>query len=324
MNFLNYIDRSFFPKKISIGTDCSGIEAPIQALELLDIEVDHLFSCDNDRHAIESIKANYNPKHIYNDILNRDHSKLPYVDLYVAGFPCQTFSTLGNREGFNNLLKGTIFFECLETIRCIRPKIFILENVKGLIQHNKGATFKTIMDSLRDLSGYEIYHDLYNTRNYGIPQNRERVYIIGIDKTYIRHRYKIPRHIDTGLKLSDMLYMDLQSTYGLTDHKRDVLNDLVKNRGIDEKDLWCMNLNVSSWVRTHPMKDISPCLLRASVHYVSGINRNLYPRECLRLQGFPDSFHQVVSDRQLYHQAGNSMSVNVLCFIYMEIFRALN
>lgn len=200
LNFLKFIDKSHFPKTITVGTDASGIEAPIHALELLNIKYDHLFSCDNDSEVIKSINANYKPKKIYTDILKRNHKELPHVDLYVAGWPCQTFSVMGKQAGFNDPNKGTIFFECWDTIRSIKPKIFILENVKGLISHDKGNTFKVIKEYLSKLTNYNIYYDIYNTLDYGLPQNRERIYIIGLDKKYFNQFHKpipIPLNVFT-------------------------------------------------------------------------------------------------------------------------------
>ena len=162
---------------LRVGTDCSGIEAPIQALKRLKIKFSHEWSCEIDPYARKSIKANYNPKILFEDITKP--RKLPDIDLYVCGFPCQTFSTAGERKGFGDP-RGTIFYYCLKVIKTKKPKYFILENVKGLVNHDNGKTFKTILNCLKKLKIYNIYHNVLNTKDYGIPQNRERIFIVGV------------------------------------------------------------------------------------------------------------------------------------------------
>ena len=162
-----------------VGTDCSGIEAPIQALKNLGIDFIHEFSCDSDKFVRKSIRANYSPKLIYEDITQPRN--LPELDLYVAGFPCQTFSTLGNRKGTDDI-RGTIFYNCVDTIKKTKPKIFVLENVQGLLSFNGGSFFKDIMKTLEDLEIYEITFNKANTKDFGIPQNRVRIFFIGLAK----------------------------------------------------------------------------------------------------------------------------------------------
>jgi len=330
LSFLKSLDKSVTYPSIKVGTDCSGIEAPIQALKLLNVKYEHMFSCDNDENTRISCDANDKPPaFVYTDIMTRDHSKLPYVDLYVAGFPCQTFSMLGKREGFDNALKGTIFFECYDVIRKVKPKIFLLENVKGLINHDSGATFKTIMVYLKKLKGYKIYWDMYNTKDYGIPQNRERVYIVGLMEKHFSADFVTPAAIPLKITVQSIIEPNIPQTsiYGrLTEHKLSLLKELQASGRIDKmSNPWCVNLNVSSVKRTNPMRDICPCLLAGNggdcVYYYTPIQRRLTPREYLRLQGYPDSYKIAVSDGKMYKQVGNSMSTNILCFIFQEIFR---
>ena len=331
LKFLKHLDKKVkYPKLLTVGTDCSGIEAPISALKHLKIPFDHIFSCDNDPDVKISHDANYNPKIYFTDITTRNHKKLPHIDLYVAGFPCQSFSLLGKRAGFNDPIKGTIFFECFETIKACKPKIFILENVKGLINHDSGNTFEIIINTLKTLKNYNIYYDIYNTLDYGLPQNRERLYIVGLNREYF-NKYNKPETIPLELYVTDIINDSItnNSSYGeLTPHKINILKDLKKTKKIDNlNNPWCVNLNVSSYLRTNPMYDICPCLLAGSggncIYYLTSIRRRLTPQEYLRLQGFSDEFKQAVSDSKLYKQIGNSMSTNVLCFIYQEIFRAM-
>lgn len=199
MNHIKYTKRN----PLRIGTDCSGIEAPVQALRQLKIPYVSVWCSEIDKYCIQSIKANYNPERIYGDkegdypdgdIINRDHNELPDVDLYVCGFPCQPFSQAGKGEGLSDK-RGNVFWSCIDVIRIKKPKYFILENVKGILWNDKkdkkdkyGNTWKVIwseIEKLRDL-GYYVDWRVMNTRHYGIPQNRERVYIVGtMEREYL-------------------------------------------------------------------------------------------------------------------------------------------
>jgi DNA (cytosine-5)-methyltransferase 1 len=123
--------------------------------------------------------ANYPPEIMYEDITERDHSQLPDVDIYVCGFPCQSFSSMGKKKGTKDT-RSNIMLHCIEVIREKQPPVFILENVKNFKFIEKGAPFNYLISSLESIGIYNIHADVYNTRDYGIPQNRERIYIIGI------------------------------------------------------------------------------------------------------------------------------------------------
>ena len=194
---LEFIEEPIYTK-LRVGTDCSGIEAPIQALTQLGIPFTHVFSSDIDKFCIQSIKANYEPQILFGnkdgtfsdgDITKRRIEDVPDIDLYVCGFPCQPFSQAGERKGFDDK-RGNVFWSCLEVIEKKQPKYFILENVKGLLGHDKpvgakrkeyGKTFNVIWSALLELKkyGYKVQWKVMNTRDYGIPQNRERVYFVG-------------------------------------------------------------------------------------------------------------------------------------------------
>jgi len=326
LKFLKYINTFHQPNKIiSIGTDCSGIDAPIQALELLNISYIHEWSCDIDKYAKSSIMSNFRPKYFYDSIFRKNHSKLPNIDIYVCGFPCQSFSTLGKRQGFNDN-RGIIFFECLETIKKKKPIVFILENVKGLTNHENGNTLNIIITSLQNLKVYEIYHQLMNTKDYGIPHNRVRLYIIGIKKSNLKISFQFPSKLSFSPKLFDFIDKNIKISNDLTHHQSQIITDLIDYKKIDSlQNNWFINLNVSHFSRSGCKKDICPCLLAGEgsncVYYLSSIKRKLTPREYLRLQGFSNNFNISISNRHIYKQCGNTMSVNVLCFIFNEIFK---
>lgn len=342
LNFTKYLKKHHQEKKIRIGTDCSGIEAPIQALNILGVPYEHVFSCENDVYAQQNIQHNYDPQYFYCDITTRNHNKLPNIDLYVCGFPCQSFSMLGKRAGFEDEIKGTIFFECLETIRSTRPTAFVLENVKGLINHDSGHTFEIIMKHLQSLKYYNIYHQILNTLDYGIPQNRERIYIVGIQKNR-DNGFQFPSPIPLKIYVTDILDRKIDSKidseidseicddyyWNLTRHKMDILSDLYNSGKIDNFNKpWLVNLNVSDAKRTTPMLNLCPTLLAGNggdcIYYLTSHQRRLTPSEYLKLQGFPTEFESVVQRGKTYKQAGNTMSVNVLCFLFTNIFRQVS
>ena len=323
---------------LKIGTDFSGIGAPEQALKKLGIKYKSVFACDIDKYAKQSFLANYNTENWYDDITKRDHTKTPYCDLYVAGFPCQAFSVAGKRKGFNDT-RGTLFFDLFQYIKLQRPKYFILENVKGLVRHDKGNTFKVIMDSLESLN-YTIYHKVLNTKDYGIPQNRERIFIVGFSDT---HTFEWPDPIELKLKIEDLLQDNVKSKYKV-DKKYYLTNDQINkihqynkkhNKKIDFtfKDFityikngvqWIADVRADMGLRIRKNR-MSPCLTTSSTPIIKRRKiRRLTPLECLRLQGFPDSFERVVSDSQLYKQAGNSMTVDVMAAIIKQVLENEN
>ena len=320
--------------KLKIGTDCSGIESVLYALNKLNIAYQHMFSCDNNKSVKESILANFKPAVFYDDIFNRDIKKMKYVDLYVCGFPCQPFSSAGKRLGFEDKIKGTVFFECYNYIKTKKPRIFILENVKGLVNHNSGNTFKVILEYLNNLNIYTIVNFVLNTKHYGLPQNRERIFIIGILKKYQKKKFKIPKpfKLNTGvIKLIENINdkdLDLDNLRHLSNFERKNLKLLGKKyieKGIDINKTPIIADLGASYKFMSSMIDLSPTLKASRCnYYITTLKRKLSPREVLGLQGFPSSFNIAVSDNQIYQQVGNSISVNVLYYILKEIFNSIN
>jgi DNA (cytosine-5)-methyltransferase 1 len=302
---------------LRIGTDCSGIEAPIQALQQLGIPFIHEWSSDIDKYCIQSIKANYYPKRIYGDqdgfypdgdITNRDHSTLPDIDLYVCGFPCQPFSDAGLRKGFNDR-RGNVFWSCISVIRTKKPSYFILENVRGLLHHDKGNTWKVIWNEIQTLKdiGYTVQWKVLNTRHYGIPQNRERVYIVGTKKDF-----QWPDKLECK-PISDYVELADTSTHPITKRHQQIIDkinkdkcfiDLAfgssKNRLYSNAHLYCGCITSSSRIWCVPM-----------TRYANVI-------ELQSLQGI-QNLHQVVSTTRLKKQIGNSMSVNIISQLLLKI-----
>jgi DNA (cytosine-5)-methyltransferase 1 len=296
---------------ISIGTDCSGIEAPIQALKNLKIPFKHAFSSEIDEDCIKSIKANYHPEIIYNDMAKRKSKDLPDIDIYVCGFPCQPFSTagkkLGSRDGRSNIMDV-----CIDVIKTKLPKVFILENVRGFMTLEEGKNYKYLMNELGKIKRYNIHPELLNTRNYGLPQNRERLYIVGVRKDEQVKEYTTPKHRKMKSLESILIDHRIHSFIPCKTTLKNINN--IKNYNPSK------NYVVSHAGFGNAMEELSPTLKCQSFFYMTFYKRKLYPVEALMLQGFPKSFKKVVSDTEIYKQAGNAMSVCVLEAIFKEVF----
>lgn len=306
-------------RSLKIGTDCSGIEAPIVALQQLNIPFIHEFSSETNKHCITTIKANFNPKIIYGDIKQRNVKDIPDIDMYVCGFPCQPFSIAGNRQGIIDP-RGTIFFECLKVIRYKKPIIFLLENVKGLLSIHQGQTFKEMIRLLENIKYnkkciYNIYWKVLNTADFGIPQSRKRVFIVGIKKDYMKKKFKWPQSIPCRPLKEFIDWNDNVKTLTLTDlEKKMIQNVNPKAYFID----FCFKFHTFPNAHT-----ICPTILTQNKLFNLQKFRYANINEYLSLQAFPNNFIINVSEYQFKKQIGNSISVNVLIHIFQEIFNCI-
>lgn len=254
------------------------------------------------------------------DITKVDASIIPNHDILVAGFPCQPFSiagvskkqSLGRATGFEDKTQGTLFFDICRILKAKRPKAFMLENVKNLCSHDKGRTFKVIQESLQELN-YKVFFQILDGKHY-VPQHRERIVIVGFDmERYgedIDFKFDL-KPLDTPPVVRDILENNVDSKYTLSDKLWDYLqNYAAKHReagngfgfGIAPLD------GITRTISARYYKDGSEILIAQE-----GRNpRRLTPRECARLQGFPDTFKIPVSDTQAYKQFGNSVVVPLM------------
>ena len=219
---------------IKIATDCSGVGAPEQALKNLGIEHRTIFACEKDVYARTTYLANHVCEKMFDDVTTRNNDGLESADLYIAGFPCQAFSIAGHRKGFEDI-RGTIFFNCADYIRQHRPKVFIFENVRGLLSHDKpkgskqktGRTFNTIINLLsksvngqphfpfyEDHLDYDVYWAVLNTKHFGLPQNRQRVFIVGIRDG---ESFRFPSGTTLKMRLADLLEKNVDEKYYLNE-----------------------------------------------------------------------------------------------------------
>ena len=307
---------------LKIGTDCSGIEAPIQALLQLNIPFEHTWACDINPYVIQSIKANYTPNKIYTDITKRKHACLPDIDMYVCGFPCQPFSLMGNKMGTEDS-RSNIMYQCIKVIQKKLPKVFILENVKNFKFIQNGQPFNYLLNQLKTIQNqnkelaYNVSFDILNTKNYGIPQNRERIFIIGIRKDVQKENTHYTTPIKIPMQPLDDFILD-KTIVENTNIPPTILKKLIK---INYETNYICCCDTFGYI-----KNISPTLTLSGCKYMfhTTYNRYLTYKECLLLQGFDYNFLNVVGDVKLCNQIGNSMSVNVLKVIFQKIFEITN
>ncbi len=368
-------------KEIRIGTLFSGIGAIEHACKRLGLNTDILFAGDIDPHVKKSYFANYDisEQNWHDDVT--EFSAVKYrgsLDLLVGGSPCQAFSMVGKRLGLEDT-RGTLFFEFARVIQESQPKVFIYENVKGLTNHDKGNTWKVVKAVFEEL-GYKIYSQILNSKDYGIPQHRERIFVIGFRDQDVS--FTFPSKVTLEHTMQDFLEDYTSSKYYLkskgvkfvtssknrvkhyTQINADVMlcqkanqqfnwhGDFIFEPAMEtEFDEFVFNVNdveeryylsdkVRKYVLTPGTKNFKTSTntdlpvarpLLQSMHkmhragvdnYVThnrGRIRKLTPRECLRLMGFRDDFNIVVSDTQMYRQAGNSIVVDVLIALLRQM-----
>ena len=282
-----------------------------KAASLLGVQAKCVFSSDIDEGCQEAYEANFHERPA-GDIAKIRVSKIPNHDLLLAGFPCQPFSIIGHRKGFDDA-RGTLFFEIARIIKSKKPATFVLENVKTLKGHNGGETLNRILESLSEL-GYNCDCRILNALDFGLPQKRERIFIVGTRKGEM---LVWPNENVEMISLESVLEKEVSKKYFVSDHIRK--KRLSKHSPTCEPTIW--HENKGGHISAYPFS----CALRAGASYnyllVNG-ERRLTPREMLRLQGFPDSFQIVCNDSQTRKQAGNSLPVPVAQSVIFQLFTA--
>ena len=281
---------------------CAGIGGFRQALENLGCEC--VGYSEIDKYAIKLYSAWYNDKRNFGDVTKIEAEKLPDFELLVGGFPCQAFSVAGKRGGFNDT-RGTIFFDFARIMKAKKPKFAIFENVKGLLNHEGGKTYETMLRTLDEL-GYDAQWGILNTRFHGLPQNRERVYIVA----NLRERSSTKILFERGNGITDKVERTQQS----------IIGDYHTKAGKTHQRSGVLNEN-----------SIAPCLTAADykqprIIKIGAIDkvRRLTPKEYFRLQGFKDEMVELgyklgISDSQLYKMAGNAVSVPVVEWVAQRV-----
>jgi len=274
-----------------------------------------VFSSEWDRYAQKMYEANFGEQP-FGDINDAKPNEVPDHDILLAGFPCQPFSIAGKQLGFADT-RGTLFFNIEAILEAKRPQAFLLENVKRLRTHDKGRTLAVILEKLKGL-GYTVYHKVLNTLDYGMPQKRERIYIVGFLEPIA---FKFPRPIKPYKPLSEILDKDedVPENFFLSDRLKEKRMKAVKPNP-PYPSIW--HENIGGNISALPYS----CALRAGGSYnylvVNGIRR-LTGREMLRLQGFPEDFIINIPYTQVRKVAGNSVTVPVIKAIAGEMMTSL-
>ena len=280
-----------------------------------------VFSSEWDKFAQQTYAANFGDTP-HGDITQVELEEVPKHDILIGGFPCQPFSHAGLKRGFEDT-RGTLFFDVARIIDYRKPSMVLLENVKGFTTHDKGRTMAIVKETLEDL-GYNVFHKVLNARDFGVPQNRERVFIVAINKKKlgsIGFEYPIPKKIDT--KLGDILDSRVDEKYTISNklwagHKRRLAEHRAKGNGFGYS-LFNENSPYTSTISARYYKDGSEILIEQK----NANPRKLTPREAARLQGFPENFNIPVSDNQAYKQFGNSVAVPVIHAIAKTMVKLL-
>lgn len=280
-----------------------------------------IWANDFDKHAVESYKANIDTNIVCGD-LNNYLEDIPEHDILLAGFPCQPFSLMGKQQGFTDE-RGTLFFTIERILKKHKPKVIVLENVKNLLTHDRGKTINKMLEILEDKLNYKVYYNVLNTSDYGLPQTRRRVFIVGFlieefGEELNTFTFPSPEKLNT--TVFDLLDDNVDKKYFLSNR---ILPTILSNGSKNYYSKSEINLKIAK-----PLTATMHKMHRANQdnYYEDIVNRNkfedtaekrvstirrLTPNECRKLQGFPDNWKYVVSDTQLYRQFGNAVSVNV-------------
>lgn len=284
-----------------------------------------VFSCEWDKYARHTYVANFGELP-HGNIRNVPSDLIPDHDILLAGFPCQSFSIAGvskknalNRpHGFCDKTQGTLFFEVKRIIADKRPRAFLLENVKHLLNHDRGNTYRVILRTLREDLGYTIYDAVIDAKHF-VPQHRERVFIVGVREPLV---FQFPRMRDRHPRLCDILEPGIDGKYTLTNHLWNYLQEYAKKHSAKGNGFGFGLADLNGVTRTlsaRYYKDGSEILVPQSRKNP----RRLTPKECARLMGFPERFKIVVSDTQAYKQFGNSVVVPVVRAIARRMIQCL-
>lgn len=306
-------------------------------------DIKTVFVSEFDKAATKTYSANFaSPRKIHGDITQIEASDIPNFDICLAGFPCQAFSLAGQRKGFEDdykgMSRGTLFFDVARICDAHKPKVIFCENVKGLPIHKKGETFRVILGTLEQM-GYKPFYKILNSKNFGVPQNRERIYIVAFRNDIAPNEFIFPEGTGGSKVLADILDpAPISSKYYISDV---YLETLRKHRARHEA------LGHGFGYEVRPLDGIAGAIVcggmgrernlivdsrphskKPVTHIKGSINdediRKLTPREWSRLQGFPDDFKLELADTHLYKQFGNSVTVPVIKAIAKSVKEVLD
>lgn len=328
-------------KSIDLFAGIGGIRLGFDRAFKNDIET--VFVCEWDENAQKTYRANFSDEFaIAGDITKIEEKDIPSFDICLAGFPCQAFSMAGKRKGFDDnykgLCRGTLFMDVARICEHHQPKVIFCENVKGLAIHDRGRTFKVIKQTFESL-GYTVFHKILNSKDFGVPQNRERIYLVAFRNDIAPDNFEFPTKTDDTKCLWDICEKNpVAAKYYLSDVYLDTLR---KHKARHQSKGNGFGYEIRDWsdiagaivcggmgrernlVIDKRQKDLTP-----TTHIKGKINkegvRKMTPREWARLQGFPDDFEFPLADTHVYKQLGNSVTVNVIEAIAEKIKEVLD
>jgi len=305
--FNNFTNTTSKYKAIDLFAGIGGIRLGFE--KAFKDKLKFVFSSEIDKFAQKTYYANFGEVP-YGDITQIEAHEVPSHDIILAGFPCQAFSIAGHRKGFEDT-RGTLFFDVVRIAQHHKPRLIFLENVKGFKNHDKGNTFKVVKQTLEEM-GYKVFADVLNAKYFGVPQNRERIYIIAFLDENKSFDFEKLKKIEIISKVGDILEQRVDDKYTISDklwagHQRRKLEHKAKGNGFGYS-LFNEKSEYTSTVSARYYKDGSEVLIEQK----DKNPRKLTPREAGRLQGFPSDFKIPVSDVQSYKQFGNSVAVPVI------------
>lgn len=302
-----------------------------------------VFVSEWDLNAQKTYKANFKDDFdIAGDITKIDERDIPQFDICLAGFPCQAFSLAGQRKGFEDdykgLCRGTLFLDVARICEYHKPRVIFCENVKGLVIHDKGRTFKVILNTFESL-GYKVFYKVLNSKDFGVPQNRERIYIVAFRNDIAPVEFIFPEPTDDTKRIKDIIEeKPVPAKYYLSDVYVETLR---RHKARHEAKGHGFGYEIRQWDgiagaivcggmgrERNLLIDFRQTNLIPTTHIKGEINkegiRKMTPREWARLQGFPDNYELPLADVHLYKQFGNSVTVNVIEAIAKEIKKVLD
>ena len=312
-------------KKYTVGSMFAGIGGICYAFKTSGFEI--VWANEIDKYACKTYRLNFGDSYLIGgDIQKIDANTIPKFDILTAGFPCQTFSSVGLLQGFDDP-RGNLFFETARVINSVKPRIVFLENVANLLKHDDGRTFEVIKKTLEDLN-YHVTYQVMNAKQYGnIPQQRNRIYIVAFKYKKDLERFEFPEMIPLTKTAFDLFFKERQpDKYYMNGHR---MWDRMMEYMDDRRRVY----RFTDWGLSRGMEGICPTLLaamgsrfeRIPFFYDDFSVRLMTPRECARLQGFPDSYIlPSENEKQVYKQIGNSVCVPVVERIVNNIANALD
>ena len=312
-NNVDYTDPKPTTPVLRVGTAFSGIGAPEWALKNLGIEHTNEFMIEIDKNARKTYLANFTPKQTYADITKINYQAMNDIDIFFFGSPCQSFSMQGKRGGLEDT-RGTLVYNGLQIIQAKQPQYFVYENVKGMLSHDKGNTFKVIKEAFDELN-YSISYKVLNAKHYGSPQNRERLFIVGIRKG-INQTFEFPKPLSYVPCVNDIIQEGEDYSNLLLSTK-----NIVKKTPNPKTDIKILaefsNLRYASDKRICSTEGISPCLTKGGsktrfFDTKHKLYRRLSEKELSRIQGFGDEYLFPVANTHIKNQLGNSITIPVM------------